>query len=53
MVRDQFALLLPPDLPSGEYELHVGIYDPATQKRYELVEPVGGTYVVVERLTIQ
>ena len=53
VVRDQFALQLPPDLAPGSYELRVGIYDPATQMRYSLVEPAGGTFVVVERLTIK
>ncbi|UCC65176.1 MAG: hypothetical protein JSV36_09140 [Anaerolineae bacterium] len=47
LVRDQFALLLPPALPAGEYEIRVGIYDSATQMRYSLVEPGGGTYIVV------
>jgi hypothetical protein len=48
-LRDQFALLLPPTLPAGEYEIRVGIYDAATQMRYGLVEPGGGTYAVVQK----
>ena len=51
-VRDQFALLLPPTLPDGEYELRVGIYDATTQMRYNLIEPEGGTYVVVQTWSI-
>jgi hypothetical protein len=31
--RDQYRLALPPDLPSGEYSLVVGMYDPASQQR--------------------
>jgi hypothetical protein len=48
LVRDQFALLLPSDLPAGEYEIRVGIYDVETQMRYSLAEPEESTYVVVE-----
>jgi hypothetical protein len=48
LVRDQFALLLPSDLPAGEYEMRVGLYDAKTQMRYSLAEPEGGTYVVVQ-----
>jgi hypothetical protein len=50
-VRDQFALLLPPALPAGEYEIRVGVYDATTQMRHSLVEPESGTYVVVEKWT--
>ena len=52
VVRDQFALLLPPTLPAGEYEIQVGLYDAATQMRHSLVEPEGGTTVVVGAWTI-
>jgi hypothetical protein len=48
LVRDQFALLLPPDLPAGEYEMRVGIYNAKTQMRYSLTEPGEGTYVVIQ-----
>jgi hypothetical protein len=53
LVRDQFALPLPPELPPGEYEIQVGIYDPTTQMRYGLIELEGETYVVVQRFTIE
>jgi hypothetical protein len=50
LVRDQFALLLPPILSAGEYEIRVGIYDSTTLMRHSLIEPEGGTYVVVQQL---
>lgn len=53
LVRDQFALYLPPELPAGEYELQVGIYSSTSGQRYSLVEPEGGTYVVVQRFTVE
>jgi hypothetical protein len=37
MVRDQFALTVPPDAPPGLYDVQVGWYDPASQERL----PVG------------
>jgi hypothetical protein len=52
LVRDQFALLLPHELPDGEYEIRVGIYDAETQMRYGLVGPGAGTYVVVQEWTV-
>jgi hypothetical protein len=48
VVRDQFALLLPPTLPAGTYEVQVGLYDAKTQMRHSLVGPEGGTYVVIQ-----
>jgi hypothetical protein len=32
-IHDQFAIPLPPDLPSGQYRLRVGLYDLSTQTR--------------------
>jgi hypothetical protein len=53
LVRHQFALHLPPELPAGEYELQVGIYSATSGQRYSLVEPEGGTYVIVQQFTIR
>jgi hypothetical protein len=53
LVRDQFALLLPSELPAGEYEIRVGIYSATGGQRYSLVEPDGGVWVVVQRFTIE
>jgi hypothetical protein len=53
LVRDQFALLLPPTLPAGEHEIQVGIYDSTTSRRHSLIEPQGGTYVVVQQLSVR
>jgi hypothetical protein len=52
LVRDQFALLLPPTLPAGKYEMRVGIYDSRTFMRRSLTQPEGGTYVVVQQLAV-
>ena len=42
LVRDQFALLLPPELPAGTYEVQVGIYNPTSGQRYIVAGPEGG-----------
>ena len=47
LVRDQFALLLPPDLPAGEYEIQVGIYNDTSGQRYRVTAPEEGAYYVV------
>ena len=33
VVTDTHVLALPPDLPSGDYHLRVGLYDPITGRR--------------------
>jgi hypothetical protein len=53
LVRDHFALLLPPTLPAGEYEIQVGVYDATTFMRRSLVEPESGTVVVVQQLDVR
>jgi len=53
LVRDQFALLLPPDLPAGEYEIQVGIYNDTSGQRYSVTGPEGGPYVVVRQFTVE
>src|SRR5262249_45592527 len=36
-IQDQFAIQLPPDAPTGNYQLRIGLYDLATQERLHLV----------------
>lgn len=53
LVRHQFALQLPSELPAGEYEIQVGIYSSTNGQRYSLIEPEGETYVIVQQFTIE
>ncbi len=53
LVRDQFALLLPPELPAGEYEIRVGIYNPTSGQRYTIISPEGGAFLVVAQFTVK
>jgi hypothetical protein len=39
-------------MPVGEYEIQVGIYDATTQMRHSLVEPGAGTFVVIQKWSI-
>jgi hypothetical protein len=52
VMRDQFALQLPAELPAGEYEIQVGIYSATSGQRYRLVEPGNDPHVIVFRFTI-
>ncbi len=52
VVRNQFALLLPPELPAGDYEVQVGIYSSITNLRYRLIEPEENVYIVVHQFTL-
>jgi hypothetical protein len=40
-VTDDYILNLPADLPSGEYRMLVGMYDPETGVRVPLADPNG------------
>jgi hypothetical protein len=53
VVRDQFALQLPAELPPGEYEIQVGVYSATSGQRYRLVEPEEGVYLVVRRFAVE
>jgi hypothetical protein len=52
VVREQKAIAVPEHLPSGKYELRVGIYSADSGRRYDLVEPMDGTYVIIEQFTV-
>ena len=54
LVRHQFALLVPSELPAGKYEIQVGIYSSTHGQRYRVIEPEGGApYVVVQQFMIE
>ena len=53
LVRDQFALLLSPELPAGAYEVQVGIYDPTSGQRFLVTGPEAGPYVAVKRWALE
>jgi hypothetical protein len=54
VIADRFAIVLPPDLASGEYEIRVGIYNPATKLRLPVLNAPehGGDYVIMGQLRI-
>jgi len=51
-VRDQFAIQLPPELPPGTYEVQVGVYSSTDGRRHSLMDPRGGTYVVIPEFAV-
>jgi hypothetical protein len=54
LVRHQFALLVPSELPVGKYEILVGIYSSTYGQRYRVIDPEGGAdYVVVQQFIIE
>jgi hypothetical protein len=54
-IVDRFAIVLPADLSSGEYEVRVGIYNPASNLRLAVLDAPehGGDYVVSGRLRVR
>lgn len=53
VVRDQFALQLPEDLPAGQCQVQVGIYNPETGRRYRPVDSEGAPYIVIYEFPVQ
>ena len=41
-------LQLSAELPAGECEVQVGLYNPTSGQRYRVTEPEAGPYVVVK-----
>lgn len=48
LIRDPHTIILPSDLPSGSYELHVGLYDLGTGQRLAGPEPDFSVILPVE-----
>jgi hypothetical protein len=53
LVRDQFALLLPPELPAGAYEVQVGIYDATSGQRFLVTGPEGLPFLAIGEFTVE
>jgi len=49
-IRDQFAILIPVDAPSGVYQLRIGLYDLTTLERLAVN---GGEFIVLGEITIR
>lgn len=50
VIRDQFAILMPEDLPEGVCEVQVGLYNVETGMRYVPVGLEGPPFIVIEEL---
>ena len=42
-LRDVYRIALPADLPTGEYQLEIGMYDPATVRRLPVLDESGSS----------
>ncbi len=53
-ITDRFAILLPPDLPPGDYRLWVGIYHPASRLRLPVTagEDAGPDYALAGQVEV-
>jgi hypothetical protein len=52
VVRDQFALQLPQDLPAGQCQVQVGIYNANTGKRYRPIDSEGEPSIVIGKFSV-
>ncbi len=48
LIRDQFAFQLPAELPAGECQLQVGLYNATSQRRYQPLGLDGAGHVIIE-----
>lgn len=52
-LRDSYTILLPPDLPSGDYPLRIGFYDSVTGQRLSPVYDEHGREQADDQLSLQ
>jgi hypothetical protein len=52
LIRDQFALQLPAELPAGDCQLEAGLYDPDTGRRYLPAGTGGAPHIVVQQVAV-
>ena len=55
-IIDAHTLLIPTDTPPGEYALLVGLYDPATGYRLQILDEAGkfaSDYIQLQTITVQ
>jgi len=50
---ERAGLLLPPDLPAGEYQMIAGLYNPELENAERLRAPDGSDFVHIGRLVVQ
>jgi hypothetical protein len=53
VIRDQFAVAMPEDLPEGACEVQVGLYNAETGMRYVPVEREAPPFVIIEEVVIE
>ena len=53
-ILDEYQIQLPQDMPTGEYEIEAGLYDPARDgERCLTLKPAGQDHVILARLRVQ
>jgi hypothetical protein len=52
VIRDQFAVMMPEDLPEGMCEVQVGLYNAETGMRYVPAETEGPPFVVIKEVVV-
>ena len=53
MILDEYQLMLPDDIPPGEYLIEIGFYDPATGgTRVEMANPTGRDHLILGKVRV-
>jgi hypothetical protein len=54
LILDEYQIVLPNDIPAGEYQLEVGLYMPqAGGRRLNMTQPVGQDYLIVGTVQVR
>jgi 4-amino-4-deoxy-L-arabinose transferase-like glycosyltransferase len=53
LILDEYQLMLPDDIPPGEYLIEIGLYDPATGgTRVEMANPTGQDHLILGKVRV-
>lgn len=54
LILDEYQIALPAEMPAGEYQIEVGLYDPAAGgARAQTIEPPGHDHVILGEIVVR
>jgi hypothetical protein len=54
LILDEYQIQLPADMPDGEYQIEIGLYDPATGGGRAITnEPPGQDHLILGRVRVE
>jgi hypothetical protein len=53
LILDEYQIRLPEDMPPGEYQIEIGLYDPTDGARLETIQPPGQDHVILGTIRVE